>query len=340
MRVLAAVSERWREQDRLVRAILLSLIVHLLLYGVWSFGHRHQLWQRTLLPRWLFPAKNTVEAVREALQQAQNREKREVPLVFVEVSPRQATPDAPEETPFYSANNSRAANPTRDTESNQPKIDGQQTEVFRTEDVERPQPQPLQPSLPKPVPAEPVEPQTVQEKAEPRPQQPKGDLEIARPSTNPRDTRGDAEKPQEEKQPRERVRTLADARAKSGLPGERVRQTGGVPRMEDISSVDAKATPFGEYDRALIYAVTTHWYSLVDQTRSYHARSGKVVVEFRLLPDGRAVNIKVREESVGELLATYCWSAIDRAAPFGRWPDDMRRLIGDHRDIRFTFFYN
>jgi hypothetical protein len=27
-------------------------------------------------------------------------------------------------------------------------------------------------------------------------------------------------------------------------------------------------------------------------------------------------------------------------APFGAWPSDMRRLLGDTRGIQFTFFYN
>ena len=340
MSALAARKHGWRAQDRLVRALLLSVAIHLALYGTWSLGNRIHLWERSFLPRWLLPVKNTVEAVREALQKNQQSQPREVPLVFVDVSPQQATAEAPKETPFYSARNSRAANPTLDAISDQPRIDGEQTKVFRTEDVERSKAQPLQPSLPRPAPVEPLEPQPAQPKEEPRPAQPIGDLALARPSTNPRDTRGEAEKRQEEQKMRERPRTLADARARQGIAGEKVRQAGGVLRMEDFSAVDARATPFGAYDAALIAAVQSHWYRLIDQTGAYNARSGRVVIEFRLLPDGNVSNLKISEESVGELLSLYCQLAISGAAPFGKWPTDMRRLAGEHRDVRFTFYYN
>jgi outer membrane biosynthesis protein TonB len=322
----------------LARALLLSIAIHLSLYGIWSAGSRYHVWQRSFLPSWLFPVKKKVEIMREALQKSQDSRPREIPLRFVDVSPQQATPDAPENTPFYAPLNSRAANPTRDTISDQPKISGEQTLVFRTEDV--PKSQPLQPTLPRPTPAEPVEPQTAQPKEESRPQPPVGDLALNRPSDAARETKGDAEKPQEEKQARQtRPRTLAEAMARKGIQGQRVKQSGGVVRLEDFSAVNAKASIVGSYDATLIAAVQSHWYRLIDQTATYNGRSGRVVVDFRLLPDGTVTNLKISEESVGELLSLYCQLAISDAAPFGKWPPAMRRDIGDFRDVHFTFYY-
>jgi hypothetical protein len=43
---------------------------------------------------------------------------------------------------------------------------------------------------------------------------------------------------------------------------------------------------------------------------------------------------------VGDVLSYVCQAAIEQAAPFGKWPDDMRREIGaNFREITFTFDY-
>jgi hypothetical protein len=50
--------------------------------------------------------------------------------------------------------------------------------------------------------------------------------------------------------------------------------------------------------------------------------------------------VKILENTVGDLLGYVCQAAIEEAAPFGKWPDDMRRMIGaNFRDITFTFYY-
>jgi hypothetical protein len=42
----------------------------------------------------------------------------------------------------------------------------------------------------------------------------------------------------------------------------------------------------------------------------------------------------------GELQALWCQKAIEEAAPFGPFPEDLRRqLDGQPRTIRFTFYY-
>jgi hypothetical protein len=106
------------------------------------------------------------------------------------------------------------------------------------------------------------------------------------------------------------------------------------------ASVNAIVTGFSEYDRAFIVAVQSKWYALLDEHRG-GMRVGKVVLEFRLHSDGRISNMKMTDNGVGKILGLYCQSAILEPAPYLPWPDEMRRAIGaNHRDVKFTFFYN
>src|SRR5258708_11372191 len=105
----------------LVRAFVISLAAHLLFYGTFRLGNQLGWWQKSLLPAWL-------KKSRAALVEAQKNPipppaQRELPLLFVEVAPNQATPEPPKEAKYYSARNSQAANPDAEIETGAPKID-------------------------------------------------------------------------------------------------------------------------------------------------------------------------------------------------------------------------
>lgn len=119
-----------------------------------------------------------------------------------------------------------------------------------------------------------------------------------------------------------------------------MKQDGGVRRQRLWSSLDTKATAFGDYDRAIIEAVTQRWYDLLDSHRFAEDRTGKVIVYFRLKPDGTVDEVKILENTVGELLGYVCEESVQEAMPFAQWPSDMRREIGtNYREISFTFDY-
>jgi hypothetical protein len=248
--------------------------------------------------------------------------------VFVNVSPAQATAEAPPDAKFYSDKSSQAANPEADVDTTVPKITGTQEQVPRTEDTQRNPFDRLQPALP----AQPAPPQ---EEVKAKPAQPVGDLAMAKPDLNPRAGTGTAERP--------RPRTLAEARARqeNAPPGERMKQEGGVKRRLEFSSLDAKATPFGAYDAAFINAVSDRWFSLLDQKRYDGYQRGKVVLQFALNSDGRITDMKVAEATVGLDLSLICEMAVLDPAPYAPWPSDLRRLVGgNQRKIQFTFYYN
>jgi hypothetical protein len=329
----------WLRPDRnlLVRAFVISLAAHLLFYGTFRLGNQLGWWEKSLLPAWL-------KKPRSALVNAQKNPapppaQSEVPLLFVEVAPNQATPEPPKEAKYYSARNSRAANPDAEIETGAPKIDGTQTHVPKTETTPLSKPMPLQPALP-PQPREPPKDQAAEAapKTGPKP----GDLAMAKP----------ADSPLEEKKPNPsetqittpapaRPRTLAQAyQQHPELAGQKMKQNGGVRRRLESAAVDAKATPFGAYDLAIIRAVQYHWDNLITEQNYMGERTGRVVVEFRLWYDGHIDRVKVAQENVGVVLATLCQRAIEDPAPYDTWPSDMRRLIGGNfREITFTFFY-
>jgi len=309
----------------MVAAFVISLIIHLLLFGFWRMGKSLGWWdhQATWLLNLTKKLHTTQVAARLAPAPPQQPQMREIPLTFMEVDPTTAVKEAPKDAKFYGAQNAAAANLKPENKID-PKVDGKQKKIVRAEDV--PKPFPLQPTITPDPP-----------KPEPEPPQPKpkgeapGDLaklEFKQPSA------------QEKPMVREKPRTLADARArKNMLAGEKVEQDGGA-KLHGKGAFDVKATAFGSYDAAFIAMVQQRWYDLLDTSR-FTQQSGKVVLEFRLMYDGRITDMKVNGNDVGELLGLLCQRAITDPAPFPPWPSDMRRMIGQNfRDVTFTFFYN
>jgi outer membrane biosynthesis protein TonB len=235
----------------------------------------------------------------------------EAPLLFVEVTPEQSTPEPPKDPKFYSSANSLAANPDPKDDTSVPRIDGSQDKVPKTFDTLRPAPEPAPPTPPP-------------EPEEPEPQ--------------PRDLTVGASDPATKPKP-ERPKTVAQAQMQQGIiAGPRMRQEGGVKRR-GVVSLDTKATPFGAYDAAVIAAIQRRWYDLLEDS-SAAPKTGKVVLEFRMHSDGGITDLKIVEEDVGEIRALYCRKAVSDPAPYAPWPSDMRRMIGkDYRDVRFTFYY-
>lgn len=317
--------------SRLALALGLSLTLHLGSYGIYEAGKALHLWEKLRMPAWVQKVVRALTPTK-AIEVAKQPDKpREAPLMFVEVNPSLPPVEPPKDAKFYAAQSSRAANPDADRETDTPKITGDQNRIMRTEDSERPKPQPLRPT---PPPPEPVL-EEVKPKATLRP----GDLAMAKPEESTRKGEGTSAQP--------RPRTLADARAQLGQPqplktaGQRTRQDGGVRQRNITSTLDAIGSPFGVYDAAIVAAIQNRWYDLLEE-RSYASdRTGKVVLEFRLNYDGRITDLRVVEHSVDEILSLLCQKAVLDPSPYARWPSDMRKMANaDYREVRFTFYYN
>jgi hypothetical protein len=295
------------EMRRLGLALALSATVHLLAWGGYEAGKELSLWQRLHWPTWL-PRLAIMKI--EPSSMLQNNEE---PLIFVDVS--QPTAEAPKNAKYYSSQNSQAADQTKG-DKNIPQLNGKQTEIAKTEDVARQVLSKLQPAAQ----------QANQQPEASRPALEPGDLTLARP---------------EDFQQQERPRTLKQANAQQNrLPGPQMKEEGGTHRQALVPSFDVKATPFGAYDAAFIEAVTQRWYDLLDSQQFARDRNGKVILRFHLNYDGAIADMKVLQNTVGDVLGYVCQKAVTDPAPFAAWPSDMRRMVNEnYREITFTFYY-
>ena len=332
----------WRteraEHSLLAWAFIISLALHLTVYGTYEAGKKFGWWNHVHLPAWVRSSKMLAHLIKKPdPAKQQPKPEPEVSLVFVDVSPTVATPEAPKESKYYSDKNSQAANPEPDADKNAPRIEGKQTQMVKTEDIQRSKAFPLQPT----VPATPAP--EAQEEQKPKPAAPPGDLAMAKPTPKPADT-----PPKDPKDPgdapRERPRTIREALARmpaNQLAGQKMKQDGGVRRRGLSSSLDVSATAFGAYDAMIIAAVQNQWYQLLDDRNYAGERTGKVTIRFHLNADGSVSEIAFVENTVDLALGLLCQSAIKTPAPYAPWPLDMRHKIGaDYREVTFTFFYN
>ena len=303
------------EKKRLLWALVLSLLAHFLVWGGYELGKKYHLGQ------WLhWPAKLQMAQKKAPPPVAQETE----PTIFLDVDPDQVSPEAPKDAKYYSAKNTRAANPDPDRNLNQPKLTGKQTDVPKTKDVPR---TPI--TKPQPAP-EPPSPQKEQQTAPPKPTEQPGETKLAKLDMSP-----------EKKETPEKPRTLKEARAQSQTlrPSMTMQQDGGA-RTRLVQAFDSKSTAFGEYDAKIVEAISQRWYDLLDSQKFAQDRSGKVTLRFHLNYNGTITDMTVVQSTVGDLLSYVCQSAVTDPAPFEAWPSDMRRQIGaNFREITFTFYY-
>ncbi|HEV2392406.1 MAG TPA: hypothetical protein VG146_08590 [Verrucomicrobiae bacterium] len=315
------------EASRLVWALVISLAIHLFFFGSYYGAKKLLAWYDIHHTAWLRPLAQVAELLNKKPNPLQPRQQ-EAPLMFVEVTPLQATTEPPKDAKYYSDKSSKAANPDANKDTATPLINGKQTDIAKTDDVPRPKFVPLQPTPP-PQPAQKELPEL-----KPRPTPEPGDLTMAKPEPSPPKDPGEA--------PVSRPRTIAEALARkqdfNRLAGEKMKEEGGVSRRFN-TSLDVKGTPFGAYDYAFIQAVEQHWYDLLDERQYASDSRGRVVLHFTLHYDGRVTDMEMAENTAGEVLGLICEKAVLDPAPFQPWPIEMRRVMGETRNIQFTFIY-
>ncbi len=340
-----------RESERVIVALLVSLLVHLVIISGYYTGNKLGWWQKWHLPAWLQPV------TRKFPLQAQVTHESE-PNIFVDVS--HADADAPVKPKYYSNKNARAANP--DTAyANVPKINGRQTDVAKTDDVAKPAPKSSNPPTPETKPKEtpkeapkpeatpqlsklqpsmpPPSPKPLPQSETPEPPQTPGETDLPKPKTDapaPQPTPAVQPAPASAQSEPARPRTLKQALAQQQqIPGQQMHEAGGVARHALWSSLDAKATPFGDYDAAIIEAVSQRWYDLLDNHRYAQDRSGKVMLRFKLKPDGSIIEMQTLENTVGadaglSLPGGHRGSRPVRQMAAGHGAHDRRELSGYH----------
>jgi hypothetical protein len=304
---LDSLRPRRVEGERLLLALAIAVLIHVLLWGGYEL-HRSMHWNPRL--PWL-------KSKRPLVLQMPRYEQ---PLVLVIV--QNPSTEAPQRnTPYFASHNSIAANQDADKITDQPKLDGKQTDVPATVDITHPQ-------FSKSTTGENQRQQQDSSQAlqNPKPESSAGDMTLGKPN------------PQDEQT---RPRTLKEAYAQMAnrLPSMSMREDGGVSRRARQASFDVKVTGFGDYDERFTETVSQNWWNLLDSKQFALDRTGKVVLLFRLNSDGTITQMRVAETTVGDLLAYVCEKSILEGVPYERWTEDMRLQLGDYIDVQFDFEY-
>lgn len=319
----------------LLRALTISILLHVLIFFTWHVGQAQGWWRDVSMPRWM---RLVSKAIMPApLKKPAANLPSQSQLTFVEVDPALATLEPPKKPMFQGAKNTIAANPQIKELSVMPNIHGRQEKFLKTTENAQPAPQPSPPQAA-------FQPQTTARQSAPRQAYVPGDLTMARPSDKPQEGKSDAEaddqaQPQPQPQPAyQKPRTIAEAQARRGIYGQQSRLVGGVKNVAPNVSLDVQGTPLGDYIGHMVDAIRNNWYKSLE-TLSADA-TGKVVLRFRLHPDGSVTDMAMVQNEVTDLLATTCERAVLASSPFEKWPRQMRlELPKDNYDITFTFYY-
>ena len=320
-------------------AILVSLVLHVLMFMGWqnraTFG-------RMALFRPLakvfagpparpqpLPVTPTITFVQDPAARREDDRRQ-----FVETDTSQVTGEEPKQARFYSDNSTVAANPNNPTgkTADTPFLDGKESRLTSTENVvpgassSGPAPRPATPPAPQPVrPTPPAEPVMKTAEVGEKVIEEKKLAMLEQPPTPPTPAAPPMVSPGAGSH-----REIA-AR-KSHLVAAGVSRIG-------IAAFNVAGSPFGEYDKALIHAVQSRWYALIEQNGLYE-HTGTVVLHFQLLADGTVHDLTTKENSAGITLGLFCEKSIVESAPFAPLPEGLQRLIGeDTREIVFTFYY-
>jgi hypothetical protein len=314
----------------ILRALILSLVIHCLAFFVYKMGESEGWWTHWRMPRWMQIVSRVLAP--DIPKKVATVPPRLVPLTFVEVDPAKALQDSPKNPKFEGAHNTVAANPEIVKPADVPDIKGKQTKYLKTVENAKPKTVAAQPTPP-PQPA--ATPAVMKKAYAP------GDLASERPAPKAQEqekTGADvATDTQAQPLVHKRPRLLADVPGRNGTLGEMTQQTGGVHRIEGVS-LDVKGSALGGYEAQMFNAIETKWDQLL--THVTPNVFGKVVLEFELHPNGSVTHIKVTHNDVNDELMWYCNLAVSSTQPYGEWPRQMRMDYPDPVRIQITFYYD
>jgi outer membrane biosynthesis protein TonB len=116
-------------------------------------------------------------------------------------------------------------------------------------------------------------------------------------------------------------------------PTTRATATGHLEVLSDPKGVD-----FGPYLSTILQTVRTNWYKLIpEEARPPVLKSGKVSIEFAILPDGRVAGMKLTTLSGDSGMDRAAWGGLTASVPFAALPTKFK---GPYLALRFTFYYN
>jgi len=101
---------------------------------------------------------------------------------------------------------------------------------------------------------------------------------------------------------------------------------------------DTLGVNFGPYLQDVLKSVKQNWYNLIPESaRGPQKNKGKVLIEFKILKDGKVAGMKLVESTGDMPLDHAAWSGITTSGPFPPLPAEFS---GQYLGLRFSFYYN
>ena len=206
-----------------------------------------------------------------------------------------------------------------------------------------PAPQPSQqPEAPAaPTPAQ-QQPQVAQQRpptppAQPLPQNNEAKLEAPPQAPEPKISSGAAVNPNEQLQ--QAMRQAMQGRGQSGgddganVPSQHSGMNGGVDVLSDTMGWD-----YGPYVQRVIWDTEHAWWPIIPESaRPPLDKQGKVMIRFKIYPDGSVHDMILEGPSGDVALDRAAWAGITGASPF---PPIPKAFKGPFLELRFYFLYN
>jgi TonB family protein len=119
----------------------------------------------------------------------------------------------------------------------------------------------------------------------------------------------------------------------ANAPNARTSSAGGAEILSDTMGVD-----FGPYMKRIIYDTERAWWPIIPEVaRPPLNKQGKVMIRFKIFPDGSVKNMILEGPSGDVSLDRAAWGGITGASPYPQLPKDFK---GPYLELRFYFLYN
>lgn len=354
---ITAYREREKERRKTIAAAVASIILHaLIILGIAFFLYWHPA---------LIPLPEEEEDTPLEITIVDPEPPKPVEPMYVATTSTQKVETPPENAPFESDNDTRAASPLPATgDAPVPSTEGEESPTLELENrdytpgkLDSPAAPPVAPSQPsQPVPPQPQqepqptptpEPPKPEEKPQPTPEatatpKPVEALALLEPPTpraveTPRPTPPQEQQPQEK--PPEQPRPPSPPQP-SVLPGyqpqTRVTRLRGSVSNRGRASVDAVATPLGRYKKMLSDAIGSRWYYYVNEQLTL-LHTGTVDLRFIVRRSGKVEKVEVIRNSSNESFASISVRAV-MDAEIPPIPEDIVPMLDNGRiEIEYSF---
>ena len=125
---------------------------------------------------------------------------------------------------------------------------------------------------------------------------------------------------------------------KDGNRPKVLQNTSGAKGVGALSQ-DARWSAYGAYLQQMIDTIDVQWHAKSTQLAEAPTPGTRVVVKFQLTYEGRIARIVSVDSTASDFVNRSCVNAITDRAPYGKWTDEMRSVLGEVQELSFTFHY-